>query len=395
MCNFEKNKCMNTELTEFLDGFKQAYENKTLVKATLGKTRGKSQELKNIYIRPIELKDGIRLSFTYRYETRDEVKNYDLNEAIEESLKYLGHSLMRMHLFATNQDLEITINKKGGGFLRKGEASFKKAVIQSHDHQKKQFVNIKAEYLKQLEITNDSNQLRKGKSDKFKQIHKYIEIVDGLINQLQKKKLRIVDMGSGKGYLTFALYDYLKNNLQLSVEMSGIEMRPNLTEICNDIAKKSGFDQLSFKDGSIQDTDLGEIDVLIALHACDTATDDAIYKGIKANASLIICSPCCHKQIRKQMKVDADLHPLLKYGIHLERQAEMITDTIRALILDLNGYESNVFEFISSEHTGKNLMIAATKSKKEVDKLKIQSKIDSLKVQYGIASHYLETLFKK
>lgn len=395
MRNFEKNICMNTELTEFLNGLKQAFENKTLVKATLGKTRGKSQELKNIYIRPIELKDGIKLSFTYRYETRDEVKNYDLNEAIEESLKYLGHSLMRMHLFATNQDLEITINKKGGGFLRKGEPSFKKAVIQCHDHQKKQFVNIQAEYLKQLEITNDLNKLRKGKSDKFKQINKYIEIVDGLINKLPSKKLRIVDMGSGKGYLTFALYDYLKNSQEMDVEMTGIELRPNLTEICNDIALKSGFKKLTFKEGSIQNEELSDIDVLIALHACDTATDDAIYKGIQAGASLIICSPCCHKQIRRQMKVDTELNPILKYGIHVERQAEMITDTIRALILELNGYESNVFEFISSEHTGKNLMIAATKSEKATDKDKIQSKVDSLKAQYGIESHYLEILFSK
>lgn len=115
---------MNPELVEFIDALKQAFENRALVKATLGKTRGKTQELKNIYIRPIELKAGLKLSFTYRYETRDEVKNYDLQEAIEEILTYLGQSLMRMHLFTINFDLEITINKKGGGFLRKGEASF-------------------------------------------------------------------------------------------------------------------------------------------------------------------------------------------------------------------------------------------------------------------------------
>lgn len=386
---------MNPELVEFIDALKQAFENRALVKATLGKTRGKTQELKNIYIRPIELKAGLKLSFTYRYETRDEVKNYDLQEAIEEILTYLGQSLMRMHLFTINFDLEITINKKGGGFLRKGEASFKKAEIQSHDHQKKQFVNIQADYLKQLEITNDLNQLRKGKSDKFKQINKYIEIVEGLLNELQDKRLRIVDMGSGKGYLTFALYDYLRNNLKMDVEMSGIELRSNLIDFCNKIASKSEFDKLTFKEGSIQNVELTDINVLIALHACDTATDDAIFKGIQSKASLIICSPCCHKQIRNQMKVDSDQNPILKYGIHIERQAEMITDTIRALILELNGYESNVFEFVSSEHTGKNLMIAAVKSTKEVDKDKIQSKVDSLKVQFGIESHYLETLFSK
>lgn len=386
---------MNAELAEFLEEFKKAFENRSLVKATLGKTRGKSQELKNIYIRPVELKDGIKLSFTFRYATRDEVKNFDMEDLSEEIMAYLGQSLMRIHLFTTSQDLELTINKKGGGFLRKSEAIFKKAEIQSHDHQKKQFVNIKADYLKQLEITNDLSQIRKGKSDKFKQINKYIEIVDALLNQLSDKTLRIVDMGSGKGYLTFALYDYLKNYKELDIEMTGIELRPNLIQIGNEIASKSKFDKLIFKEGSIQNVELTDINVLIALHACDTATDDAIYKGILSGASLIICSPCCHKQIRRQMKADIEVNPILKYGIHIERQAEMITDTIRALILELHGYESNVFEFISSEHTGKNLMITAIKSKKAVNKEKIQSKVDLLKTQYGIETHYLEELFHK
>jgi len=167
-----------------------------------------------------------------------------------------------------------------------------------------------------------------------------------------------------------------------------------LVDFCNKVSEESKFEDLTFVEGNIVDFDLQQTDVLIALHACDTATDDAIFKGIQADASLIVCAPCCHKQIRGQISADADENPILKYGILLERQAEMITDTIRALILELKGYESKVFEFISSEHTGKNLMIAAVKSNKEIDKEKIQAKIDGLKKQYGIGFHYLETLIK-
>ena len=385
---------MNSELQTFLEDLQKAFDSNTLVKATLGKTRGKTQELKNIYIRPVELKEGVRLSFTYRYATNDQVKNYDLAGALEEIQKYLGQSLMRMHLFTINYDAEITINKKGKGHRRDSTASFKKAVIEMHDHQKKQFVSIVSDFLKELEITNEQSQIRKGRSDKFKQINKFVEIVDGLISQTELDRIRIADMGSGKGYLTFALYDYLKNKLKKDVEVKGIELRPDLIEKCNAIAKKLAFNQLSFKGGSIQNTELNDVDVLIALHACDTATDDAIFKGIEAGAELIICSPCCHKQIRKSMQIDSDAQPMLKYGIHLERQAEMITDTIRALILELNGYESKVFEFIHSEHTGKNLMITAVKTSRMVDSDKLIIQIEELKKQYGIEKHYLETLIE-
>lgn len=394
MCNFDKKYCMNSELQTFLEDLQKAFESNTLVKATLGKTRGKTQELKNIYIRPVELKEGVRLSFTYRYATNDQVKNYNLSDAIDEMQNYIGQSLMRMHLFTIEYDAELTINKKGKGHRRESAASFKKAVIETHDHQKKQFVSVNSDFLKELEITNEQAQIRKGRSDKFKQINKFVEIVDGLISQTELSKIRIADMGSGKGYLTFALYEYLKNKLNKDVEVNGIELRPDLIDKCNAIAKKLAFDQLSFKEGSIQNTELKDIDVLIALHACDTATDDAIYKGIDAGAKLIICSPCCHKQIRKSMQIDSDEQPMLKFGIHLERQAEMITDTIRALILELNGYESKVFEFINSEHTGKNLMITAIKTNRMVDSDKLISQIESLKDQYGIKEHYLETLIK-
>ena len=130
--------------------------------------------------------------------------------------------------------------------------------------------------------------------------------------------------------------------------------------------------------------------MLLALHACDTATDDAILKGIQADASLIMCAPCCHRQVRKAMKDVPTISSITQFGILKERQAELLTDTIRALILELNGYKTHIFEFISSEHTGKNLMITAIKHNGKVDKEKIQNEIDALKSSFGIKEHYLE-----
>ena len=214
-------------------------------------------------------------------------------------------------------------------------------------------------------------------------------------NVTQREILNVVDMGSGKGYLTFALYDYLTNVLNVKTKITGVEFRKDLVILCNSISKKSSFTNLFFEEGTIENyTTTTTIDVLIALHACDTATDDAIAKGIKANANLIVVAPCCHKQIRKQItlnKKQNDVSFITQYGIFLERQAEMVTDAIRALVLEYFGYKTKVFEFITDAHTPKNIMIVGEKisNHKNEDAL---LKIKNAKEFFGIKEHYLEKL---
>ena len=175
-----------------------------------------------------------------------------------------------------------------------------------------------------------------------------------------------------------------------------------MVDLCNTVADKSDFDQLSFVQGTIEDYDATNVNLLIALHACDTATDDAIFKGISANAELIVVAPCCHKQIRRaieQNKVKNDVSFLTKYGIFLERQAEMVTDGIRALILEYFGYKTKVFEFISDAHTPKNVLVVGVKrgeslkTKAESERqAEILQKIKSSKEYFGIGYHHLERL---
>ena len=230
-------------------------------------------------------------------------------------------------------------------------------------------------------------------ADKFRQINKYLEVIENLLKNADlPKTISVVDMGSGKGYLTFALYDFLVNQKKIDAKITGIEARKELVEFCNKTAIACGFENLHFEHKTIQDFNSKKIDILIALHACDTATDDAIFKGMKANATLIVTAPCCHKQIRQQLKGTETQNPILKYGIFKERQYEMVTDTLRALIMEEHQYDSHVFEFVSNEHTRKNVMLVGTKSNKKADKSALHKKIEEVKQSFGIKQHYLETL---
>jgi hypothetical protein len=171
-------------------------------------------------------------------------------------------------------------------------------------------------------------------------------------------------------------------------------LRNDLVNYCNTTAKLCGFDNLKFEKGSIDQFSNTHIDIVIALHACDTATDDAIAKAIQAHASLIICAPCCHKQIRQQVKGKEQVNPLMKYGIFKERQFEMVTDTIRALILEKMNYDTKIFEFVSNEHTRKNILLVGTKTHKRPADAELDEKINSIKAAYQIDFHYLEKLIQ-
>ncbi len=169
-----------------------------------------------------------------------------------------------------------------------------------------------------------------------------------------------MDFGAGKGYLTFALHDHLRHTLGLAADVTGVELRDDMVRLCSDAAQRLGLAGLAFEQGDVQSRAPEAIDVMIALHACDTATDHAIHAGIRAGAAVIVCSPCCHKEIRPQMKAPALLRPMLQHGIHLGQEAEMVTDSLRALLLESQGYATQVFEFVALEHTSKNKMILAT-----------------------------------
>ncbi|HPH91976.1 MAG TPA: SAM-dependent methyltransferase [Ferruginibacter sp.] len=384
---------MKASIEQFLVLAGIAADANELVKITLGGKRGKESDLKNLFVKPVLLKTGKKLSFVYRHDTRDITKNFDTKEALVIIEQHLKKDFYNADLFTTNGDYQLLQHNNGIKITQK-PASHKIAATEQHDKLKQRIIQSKGKiYLHQLGVTTAEGSVKKEMQDKYKQINKYVEIIEGIIKDIDfGKNISVADMGSGKGYLTFALYDYLTSSLKLEASVTGIEMRQDLINTCNKIAAASGFTKLHFKKGTIADTSLPTTDMLIALHACDTATDDAIFKGIVANAKVIIVAPCCHKQIRKQMKPVNVLAAITRHGILLERQAEMVTDTIRALLLEANGYKTKVFEFINTEHTPKNVMIVGVQSGSGQNKNEIFDKIKALKSLFNIQEHYLEKL---
>ncbi len=382
---------------KFIEAIQESLDDGSLIKISLGNYKGADETLKKIHIKRILIKREDMLSFTYSHRTRDIVKNYSLHEGVLLIKKALGEGFHAATLFTVEFDLAFD-NSRNQGNLKKSPPSNKREISLDHDRNKKRLIAADGKtYLHDLKITDQSGNVYKNAQDKFRQINKYIEILSSLVKTMPvQKNIKVVDMGAGKGYLTFALYDYLEHILKAEPEVIGVEYREDMVELCNKIAKNSNFDRLQFVQGSIENYDDLDINILIALHACDTATDDAIYKGIKAEADLIVVAPCCHKQIRREMekgKAGNELEFLTRHGIFMERQAEMVTDGIRALILEYFGYSTKIFEFISGEHTAKNVMVVATRNPKaKLRNAETLHKIVQVKSYFGIERHYLEKI---
>ena len=385
---------MSTSISDILTS---SLDSINFIRLVLSSPSDKKSDLNKITVRLIEIKDGPKLSFLYSYKTKTVTKNFDIEEGKKEIGDIFGHIFKICVIFTSENDHSFKITKKDKLLYKKSKpVHFEEDFSTEHNIRKKRMIKIEDNvYLERLGITKNGI-LTDGMSSKFRQINRFVETIDGLIDSSglkNKNDLTVYDMGSGKGYLTFALYDFLANELKTEPLITGIEFREDLVSLCSDISKECGFNGLNFRQGTIQSFDIKNCDLLIALHACDTATDDAIFKGIKANAEAIIVSPCCHKQIRKQLHIQNELKEITKHGILEERMAEMATDTLRALMLEAHGYRTNVFEYISDEHTHKNIMITAVKKKKTADPSVYLKKISGLKRFLGIKKFYLEELF--
>lgn len=389
----------NTEKTqEFVSEVINSFNNDSLVKLSLGNYHGADESLKNIYAKKVRIKQEPRFNLTFRHKTRDITKNHTPEEFTGMLAQWLHTDFRIATLQTVSLDVIFEIHPSGKVTLKRKAVKERETPAQQHDKNKSRLISPSGKgYLHDLKITDQQGNVYHNTQDKFRQINHYIDILSSLIKEINPgKHLKVVDMGSGKGYLTFALYDYLQNVLQLEPAVTGVEFREDLVTLCNGIARRAGFAGLTFEEGTIEQFESSGTNVLIALHACDTATDDAIFKGIQAGSELIVVAPCCHKQIRRQMekhKVANNVTFLTRHGIFLERQAEMVTDGIRALVLEYFGYKTKVFEFISDAHTPKNVLVVGIKGKSdEKTKTAALEKIREAKKFFGIEYHHLERL---
>ena len=384
----------------FMDCLRQALAEGQLVKASFSGYGGTEAGLRRVHLRPVVIKAGMRLQAVYRYATRDVTRNITLEEAPPLLESFLRDGFQNAHLLAT--DVSATLERHAGRRDSLRVLPVREATRPScaHDRRKQRPIDAqRAGWLCGLGVTDAQGAVRKQMQGKFRQINKFVEILRSLLDAAAvvpeadggppgvadaPRALRLVDMGCGKGYLTFAAYDWLRGHGWPHLEALGVEVRAELVELTNRVAEQHGLAGLHFRQGAIADMDAGRADILMALHACDTATDDAIARGVQSGAALILVAPCCHKELRPALRPPPALTAALQHGILRERQAEFVTDALRAGLLEWAGYEARVFEFVATEHTAKNLMIAAIKRRQPCDAGAAARRVRALAACYGI-----------
>jgi hypothetical protein len=386
---------MTSEVEIFLDSLRRSVAEQSLVKLVLGKYRGAEPDLQNIIIRMLTLKGQEWLSFVYRHRTNDITKNFPVAAGLDAIAVLLGGDFKSGHLFTTTENIQLEFSKKGRCMVSRNAATAAVVPDAEHDREKRRLMDPSRPFLQALGVTNAQHQVLPAMSRKWKQINVFLDILHHALLDSPlaiAPRVEVVDFGSGKGYLTFATHDFLRNNMGREAVVTGVEIRADLVRFCNDVVGKLNLASLSFREGDVRSYAPAAFQVMIALHACDIATDLAIHQGIRAGAALIMCAPCCHKELRPQLQVPPVLQPLLRFGVHLGQEAEMLTDTLRALWLEAAGYATQVFEFIALEHTSKNKMILAVKRPGAPRRAEALAQIKALKDFYGIRTHRLETL---
>ncbi len=418
----------DTPIDDFAARLEQALAQGRLHRLVLGKPRAAAGDLVRVSVRPVLLKGDVRLSFVYTHTTRDITKNVSAAEGLTAVRTLLAGSFQHAHLFTADEEVQLMISKKGRQTLLRGKVGPHGGVdpadpadpavptvpapSASHDRVKHRFIDIHAPFLTALGVTDDAHRLVPAMARKWKQINKFIEVLDHALSATALKsatRLDVLDFGSGKGYLTFAMHEHLRHTLGLPASVTGVELREDMVALGNAAAQRLGLAPdlnpdsaaaagLRFVHGDIRSHAPRPVDIMVALHACDTATDHAIDAGLRAGAQIIMCSPCCHKELRPQLLSPHPLRPILKHGVHLGQQAEMLTDGLRAMLLDACGYETQVFEFIALEHSNKNKMILAVKrsapDNAATKRAAVWQQIDAVKSFYGIREQCLETLLR-
>jgi SAM-dependent methyltransferase len=401
---------------DFIRHTQSSLEENTFVRLILSGGTEAEGAPKRVLGRLIRLRGEPHLSLTLRHATNDVTKNLKLPEVA----KWLGFQLkgnFRSALLGTTiREWQLNFPPDKEPWLISHKPHTKNVPSRNHDEAKQTWLDASArDWLFGLGVCDDRGQIIPSMADKHRQIHQYLEILSHLLKDcgwgsesLESRpeavgepaeaattsELVIADMGCGKGYLTFGIWHLLCRRWRVPARIVGVETRPELVKNINYLARKLDAPGLEFIAGDIASAELPTVDALIALHACNTATDDAIRRGIGQKAKLIVVAPCCHKEVRAQLGRPAPLAPVLEHGIMAERMAEWVTDGLRALFLEWAGYRTKIIEFVSSEHTPKNLMLAAIREREPFTNEATRAKIIELKQFFGIDRHALDGLLQ-
>ncbi|MGL4652429.1 MAG: class I SAM-dependent methyltransferase [Cetobacterium sp.] len=370
----------------------------------------KDNPYKKINLKPVKIKDELFIQFESFKDNKAFHKNYSLEECYN-SLNDTIKDFKQILISTTDEEIQVLQNKKGFSLKRKAVAG--KKIELSHNKQKNYILqdNTPIPFLIKLGVMSESGKVTKERFNKFRQINRYLEFIEDTLKELQEKNLiqnsmKIVDFGCGKSYLTFALYHYLKNIKNLDIEVIGLDLKEDVITHCNSIAQELEFNNLKFLKGDIKEFDEFEnVDMIFSLHACNNATDYSILKGLELNAKAILAVPCCQSEINQKIdkssttEIKGVLSPFGNHGILQERFSSLATDALRALALELCGFNTKVMEFIDMEHTPKNILIKAIKSNPTEEKLALKREEYNRYIQFlgvnPLLDNLLQNYFKK
>ncbi len=378
--------------TKFIKNFLLA---KDLVSAVFENTT--RPNIERIIIRPVEIKGKRNMQISYLDGNKDTTKNFSGRIALQKIGEVLHMEFRNITLQTTQEDIKINVDQKGKIKLTKKRIE-KRELELFHDRKKTSILdlNTKYDFLVKIGIQSSEAKIIADKRDKFKQINDFLKIIEDSIDINNfDGVVRILDFGSGAGYLTFAIHYYFQEVQKRKVETIGVDLKGDLVKRLNEIAKDLNWNTLKFVEGEIKDFKVIERpNIVLSLHACDTATDDAITQAIKNNADYIFAVPCCHKYIQNNLpkqKFPRTLSQIASHGILLQRTCDIVTDTFRALILRIKAYKTDVFEFVDSSHSAKNVMIRGVKLPHRVDEKTYRREYEDLKKFWGVTP-YLEKI---
>ena len=357
----------------------------------------RKEEVSKVRVRPLLLQGKL----VFQVEEFRGKQAFHQNLMKDEAYEYLQNAMSdtfrQMELASAKGSAQILVSKNGKMTVKvkkncpvKGQAKIQAPSTLLDHNRKKKYVLEEGKpipFLQDLGVMTADGRIVHSRYDKFRQINRFLEFVQDILPKLPKgREINIIDFGCGKSYLTFAMYYYLKELNGFDIRVIGLDLKQDVIDHCNQLARKYGFEKLAFYHGDIASYEgVDQVDMVVTLHACDTATDYALAKAVRWNASVILSVPCCQHELNRQMKNDM-LEPVLQYGLLKERMAALYTDGIRAEILENHGYRTQILEFIDMEHTPKNVLIRAVKEGKgKKNGKKLQEMMDFLHVENTLA----------
>lgn len=354
------------ELRKLLEQFL----NKELTQIILSNSRNTEQGTK-VKIRPVLLKGELYFQETLYLEKQVLHKNFKDKDMQEQIVNYMDRLFRQCECKAPGREAVVLVSKKGNMNIKVRNTKIQNREKQNQTpgllehNRRKQYILQEGEpidFLVCLGVQTEDGRITRAKYDKFRQINRYLEFIEDVLEQLPTDHtIRIIDFGCGKSYLTFAMYYYLHELHHRDIEVTGLDLKTDVINHCNELAWKLHYDRLHFERGDISTYEGAEcVDMVVSLHACDTATDYALEKAVKWGASVIMAVPCCQHEINRQIQNEM-LRPVLKYGLLKERLSALVTDAVRANLLEQCGYDTQILEFIDMEHTPKNILIRAVK----------------------------------